>query len=282
MNRSSWVRVYRPGFRAFSLLELLIVISLLAVLLSLLIGSFRGMEAATNTEICKSNMRITWRAFMDYKAEHGRIYSTHPQNLEHASSLMQQAANTVNVISSWGHVIVPNHLDYMPGPGVIMEGGANIRRRLPYCPEYIGDNVVGGNFFGHGIPRVLLIYGMYIDNIPEKTIGGIQGPTMDKILFHGDNYYPVFTSPTNIRTTFNGGYRMLQGIRHGRNRDSLNFLMANGTAYTLPSRNPSNIADGFGGYFNRAGFSNNRDRYAMFVDNNVYSRNLLPLQVNNP
>jgi len=269
----------------FSLLEILIAISVIAILASLLVSSFRGMEAVSNTEVCKHHMRVTYRAFMDLKAEIGRIHRELPRNARHADELSRAAANTSSAFSSWGHQLIPEYMDWMPGPG-LREDGLNLRRRLPYCPEYVGDRVAGGGQFGHGIPRTLLVYGMFIDNIPEHTHGignnWVQGPPLDRLLFMGDQYYPVYTSTTNLRGTFAGtAWRMQQGIQHGRNRDSMNFLMANGRAVTLRTLTPDNPREGFAGYFVR-GFTNNPERIVMLVNNNAQTRSLLPLEMEIP
>ena len=117
-----------------------------------------------------------------------------------------------------------------------------MRQRLPYCPGYTGDHVTAPIFYGFSIPRSMIVYGQYLDMIPGTIVEGVEMPELSRFILILDGSYPVYTTISTFNAIYNwgegGGYRTLNRELHGRGGDSLNFLMADGSAKTLKAPLP--------------------------------------------
>lgn len=293
-----------PGkfsLKGFTILELMVVVTILGILVALLISAFNRFQNISETEVCKSNMRETWQAFMAYSADNeGRIYdAAYGRNILRGGGSYNQTipasmrnnpnwnshweigrvsngmANTVSVRSTWGNLLVPEYLDLQPGLGPLPQGG-NMTARIPYCPGYVGDSVVAYRYYGHAIPRGMLLYGKYIHRIPGSRAENVIMPDLSRFVFLLDGQYPVYTTRTTLRGVYNfgqgGGYRTIERRIHGANRDRLNFLMADGSAHSLPALNPSSQDGGFPLHLAYVpGHFNSRPESYGFMVNNRFS-----------
>jgi len=62
-----------PPRKAFTLVELLVVVAILAVLIALLLPAMGKAKAATRAAVCRSNLSQVGVALMTYAVGHGPI-----------------------------------------------------------------------------------------------------------------------------------------------------------------------------------------------------------------
>jgi len=65
----------KRNLKAFTLIELLIVIAIIALLLSVLLPSLKKAKEAARNVVCKSNLRQWSLVFSMYTEDHGDSYN---------------------------------------------------------------------------------------------------------------------------------------------------------------------------------------------------------------
>ena len=112
------------GRRAFTLVELLVVVAIIALLLGILVPSLGKARKVTEQTLCGANLNQWGKALVMYRTEHGKVPAAHgdKQNL---GGGRYGSYTTVGV--SWMQRIV------RPGDRM-REGMITIRSMLPYLP----------------------------------------------------------------------------------------------------------------------------------------------------
>lgn len=126
------VRGYRSSSRpgGFTLIDVLVTISVIAVLIGILLPSLAGVRETTRQVICRNNIRQLGIGMFLYADDHRDLL---PPSV-YASSIQSDAMHLASVVRravtpiSWdglGHLYAD---DYLPTPGVF------------YCPSHYGEH----------------------------------------------------------------------------------------------------------------------------------------------
>lgn len=153
-------REWDKGVRAFTLLELLVVIMITAVLSSFVISAFQDARKKAEGVACMANMRSLCVALQSYMQDHDRVWPQPPE----ASSLDDEASWWIATLTSYGPKLdtwqcparersdekakpgaLPNTIDYLPALFDERPGTAYKWPRQPWLIE-IGINHPKGGF----------------------------------------------------------------------------------------------------------------------------------------
>jgi prepilin-type N-terminal cleavage/methylation domain-containing protein/prepilin-type processing-associated H-X9-DG protein len=212
----------RANLRAFTLVELLVVIGIIAILVALLLPALnRAREQAKSTQ-CLSNLRQLAQAVYVYAAQnHG---SFPPALNSFTDNWDFNADNPANVI-----------------PGILWSGQTN--PRVQQCPNYdpppgvtsVTDIFTGYNYntsyLGGGFMEATPIGNPH----PPTRLGGLHRPS--EIAMFGDGQYaggpnkymraPLLMTLTNLGDNFSAASRLAgtQGYRH-RSRTNVCYVDA--------------------------------------------------------
>src|SRR3954451_18626036 len=92
----------RAGHRAFTLVELLVVIGIIAILIAILMPALRRAKEAANGVACASNQRQLMMAFLLFAADHqghlpGNFVDYQDPDSEHLSGLLNSGQSAPKV-----------------------------------------------------------------------------------------------------------------------------------------------------------------------------------------
>jgi len=91
---------YRPT--AFTLVELLVVIGIIAILISLLLPSLQRAKVQANSTVCKSNLRSLGQALRIYEAENkGFLFPICSLSEDLGASCSHSVANRKSIVADW-------------------------------------------------------------------------------------------------------------------------------------------------------------------------------------
>lgn len=128
----TYVRGYRSpaSARGFSLIDVLVTISVIAVLISIMLPSLAGVRETTRQVICRNNIRQLGIGMFLYADDNRDLlplsfYTPSIQTDDfHMSNVVRRQGNP----ASWEGLGLLFSKDYLPAPGVF------------YCPSHSGDH----------------------------------------------------------------------------------------------------------------------------------------------
>ncbi len=229
---------------AFTLVELLVVVSIIALLISLLLPALRNAKAAANSTVCLSQMRQTALGTLTYTTDHrGSLPYRYFQ------------LKGVNGWPSWGHIAWNDLINpYLDGPEMLWtqvraQPVGILKLPLLRCPEY--DPAVAGKEDYHYGPKGKKLTGWYISVRANASVfkSANQGVTPNKLpqTFRlseiGSDTYLYGEKRQFIGDgTFGVGFAQLGpgGISALVGKElhpsfTTNFTIANGSAINLPA-----------------------------------------------
>jgi prepilin-type N-terminal cleavage/methylation domain-containing protein/prepilin-type processing-associated H-X9-DG protein len=124
--------------RAFTIVELIVVMGIISVLLGLLLPALSGVKAASRQLLCQSNLRQMGLAAQKYAA----LWDTYPAAIRY-----EEVEGEIHVIA-WDWVTKLSDGDLIsPGP---LWGMTDDPNRVMQCPAYFGpSNFEGDPFTGY-------------------------------------------------------------------------------------------------------------------------------------
>ena len=97
--------------RAFSLIELLVVIGVLGILISIIVPALRGARGVAGQTVCLSNLRGTGVTFGEYQAVNGGQFPFPPDDFRYAPPADIQTGTTISnrwdITLHWPTVVAP-------------------------------------------------------------------------------------------------------------------------------------------------------------------------------
>jgi len=178
--------------RGFTLVELLIVISIVALLIALLLPALESSRAAARLVICKTNLRQIAIGMNTYSVDNRNQY-IHPD-------VSTPSGVPVPKVRSWDTNNYDAQAEYFDLPGQ-MGNTQTYRNELFQCPE--GLNTYPGNTDPVGAPKfsgILAYYSIYA-NTRAGVSGGIQFVDGDRVpqvpenMMRGPDDYLVIDEP---------------------------------------------------------------------------------------
>jgi prepilin-type N-terminal cleavage/methylation domain-containing protein/prepilin-type processing-associated H-X9-DG protein len=141
--------------RAFTLVELLVVVAIIALLLAVLLPSLGRAREVARSVICLGNMRMVGVGLMGYSADH--------------QGLMLTGYKRHGISNVWATKIAYPYLQSSRTPGNNPEvGGGKLSNPVVYCPSYPDPDTNGSGTWGGS-----LSYGMREG--PEDRFMGYDG-----------------------------------------------------------------------------------------------------------
>jgi prepilin-type processing-associated H-X9-DG protein/prepilin-type N-terminal cleavage/methylation domain-containing protein len=166
---------------AFTLVELLVVIGVIAVLIAMLLPALNKTRAAANAVACASNMRQIGAMFHTYATQ----YRAYPLSLDNTKA--PKAANWVNHGDKWMFALEharlianASNVSRTPQPNISNPGDRKHEHARIYCPSHETDA-----YFSYAV-----IWG---EGNNAKSIAGNARPNGD------DNRLPEWCRPGQVR-----------------------------------------------------------------------------------
>ncbi len=136
-------------FSGFSLVELLVVITIIGILISLLLPALSAAREDSRQAICLSNLHELGQATTEYTTESNNIYPDHRSN--------EAEALYASTEPSWAGTMAYWPVDYRKEIGPYLAASANATQWSPnfgvfYCPDMLDASYL----FTH--PHPLLVY----------------------------------------------------------------------------------------------------------------------------
>lgn len=136
------IKSHAPRTNAFTLIEILVVISIIALLVAILLPGLKRAREQSQTVVCRSNMKQIVNATLLYTQDYGD--QVMPVNLDLAQDI------NGSVGAAWARVVDPSNnqirpgliFDYIDTVDEVFECPSNRREKLN---EDQGENMFGGN-----------------------------------------------------------------------------------------------------------------------------------------
>lgn len=251
----------RLRIRAFTLVELLVVIGIVALLISILIPALQQAREAANVAACLSNMRQIGQAAAQYSLDYkGYIV---PGSYRDTTTPPNQ--NGYFTSESWATILVAGK--YLPYPDIRSSANPPFTNNVFHCPsgipEYVGTTSIssgmptsrkdaeGAKGTSHSSKTLMPGRYVFVWYGINGTSGGQDYMPLRRYPADGDNAvppkYPLpkvteVKRPQMVVFAFDGMYYNHQGVnanrinlRHHRQK-SCNFLFFDGHAGNYPAK----------------------------------------------
>jgi len=217
----------RARVKAFTLVEILVVIGIIALLIGILVPTISKAREASRTAACLSNLRQLTTAAFNYAADHNHYIVPVGNSKVGGSSYF------------WCNILVDNK--YVGGPGD--PGGGPQVRSIFFCPSGNQD------MFPPSLTGSTTIPANRTDErgaMPYQRLSTVTNITID--LWYGINREdPPTTDPTNPNPTAKGApcRRLQQAVDRMTTMDMIKkpsemVMLYDGLLYNIP-QNPSRI-----------------------------------------
>lgn len=199
-TKSSFVR----ASQAFTLVEMLVVIAIIAILAAMLLPALRSAVASSRAIVCSSNLRQTGMGMNQYSSDfHGYFVPTMFSGVSHFTE-------------NWGHILIRN--SYLNNPALLSCPGAE---GLKYLDEILAPDRAAWRFkhthFGYndylglGLPGSWYTY---------TRLSSVAQPSATIVLGDSIDYSETPPFATIFRLEFNGANWEL----HSRHNGGANIL----------------------------------------------------------
>jgi prepilin-type processing-associated H-X9-DG protein/prepilin-type N-terminal cleavage/methylation domain-containing protein len=216
--------------RAFTIVELLVVISIIALLIGLLLPAVSGANAQSKTLQCMSNLRQLYLAAEQYSEASGGYYP-----IAYYSSFNSPLSISVN----WDFTVTTNILTgaVTSTPGLLWPGSVSIP--VQQCPVYDGPaNAIGNPYTGYNY-NCSYIGGGKAGTLVCRPLKAVQIHWPSRCAMFGDGQYyngadkfmrAPYPGPDDLFFGFSSFSSGTQGFRH---RGKTNVAFCDGHAETL-------------------------------------------------
>jgi prepilin-type N-terminal cleavage/methylation domain-containing protein/prepilin-type processing-associated H-X9-DG protein len=123
------VRMHHPTCRAFTLVELLVVIGIIALLIGILLPALNRARESARIVKCMSNLRVIGQASMQYSIDN--------QNCFVPSIVWKDATGGSNVADWWAHILTARK--YLPRPNISNVNSPMAFDSVLVCPSVQSD-----------------------------------------------------------------------------------------------------------------------------------------------
>jgi prepilin-type processing-associated H-X9-DG protein/prepilin-type N-terminal cleavage/methylation domain-containing protein len=220
--------------RAFTLVELLVVIGIIALLIALLLPALSGAREQAKTIACLSNLRQMVIAANNYADANGGSYPL---------AYFSQTSGLITVSYDWDFTTTLNAGTGLATvtPGVLWQGSATMA--VQQCPSFDGkSNTFADPYTGYNYNCSYIGGGANgsIIAVPART-SQVARPTRCALFGDGQYYSGAdkfmrspFPGPADVLFNFNSPSSGTQGFRH-RN-GTTNVAFCDGHAENMPNR----------------------------------------------
>jgi prepilin-type processing-associated H-X9-DG protein/prepilin-type N-terminal cleavage/methylation domain-containing protein len=220
----------RPKFRAFTLVELLVVIGIIAVLIALLLPTLSAARESAKTVQCLSNLRQLTTAAHTYAIEYHGFYP-----IAYYSASDPDHAYSYN----WDFTLVQDNAtgQRTVRPGLLWPGTS--AAPVQHCPSFEGssntlmDPYTGYNYntsyIGHG-DQELVVAPAKVSQVKSPSTTALFGDAQSP---NGANKFMRSPRPSPSDSNLSARPYGAQGFRH---RKQTNVAFADGHAQSIPER----------------------------------------------
>jgi prepilin-type N-terminal cleavage/methylation domain-containing protein len=124
--------------RAFTLVELMVVIALASTLAALLLPALAGAKEKSRRTVCKSNMSQFWHACFIYADDNGQMLPSSSDNNGHPQTIYLSNTTYSNVMDYIGH-----DSRILSCPNIVVGSQTNYPSYTPSIGHLIGYNYLG-------------------------------------------------------------------------------------------------------------------------------------------
>jgi prepilin-type processing-associated H-X9-DG protein/prepilin-type N-terminal cleavage/methylation domain-containing protein len=234
-----WQRA-RAAARAFTLVELLVVIGIVAVLIAILLPTLSRAREAAKSVACLSNLRQMATAAQVYAYNHAGHFPI---------AYYSVATPTLAVSYNWDYTTVrdktttPHTITVEPGL-LWGGGGRGERMAVQQCPSFDGRSNAGADpFTGYNYNTSYIGHGAFELVVAPAKVSQVRRPSETALFGDGQwsggaNKFMRSPFGGSGDATFSGRYAGTQGYRH---RGRTNVAFCDGHAESWPERHIKTI-----------------------------------------
>ena len=196
---------------AFTLIEVLVVISVISLLMAVLVPALAGARQQSRQVVCLNNLKQLYLAAVLYSDSNNDYYPI---------AYYTQDSPLGQINFCWDFTVIEQNGTTVVEPGLLWSDAA--AEQIQQCPEFKGDsNTPYDPYTGYNYNTSYIGHGQYENIVEPVKIGQVTRPQGCVIFGDGQwaggaNKFMRAPLPNPADRTFNGRYAGTQSFRHSK------------------------------------------------------------------